>query len=100
MTAFSHFRSITSSASNNRHKGSDVGTITSDGTFTRFFNPRTDSWADHFRLSGSFIEPTTAVGDGTARIFRFNDQERVAERQEWIAQGRYPTLQALARMRG
>jgi hypothetical protein len=30
----------------------------------------------------------------------FNDPERVAAREELIAQGRYPALQALARMRG
>ena len=84
----------------NRHKGSDVGTIMTDGTFTRFFNPRTDSWAEHFRLFGGTIEPISVIGEGTARILRFNDPERMAEREEWIAQGRYPTLQALARMRG
>ena len=84
----------------NRQKGSDVGTILADGSFTRFFNPRTDSWAAHFRLAGALIEPLTAVGEATARILRFNDEERVAEREEWIAQGRYPALSALARMRG
>ena len=83
----------------NRHKGSDVGTITADGSFVRFFHPRSDSWAGHFRLAGGIIEPMTSIGEGTARILRFNDPERVAERQELIAQGRYPTLQALARMR-
>jgi hypothetical protein len=84
----------------NRQKGSDVGTIMADGRFTRLFNPRTDSWAEHFRLVGGTIEPITAIGEGTARILRFNDLERMAEREELIAQGRYPTLQALARMRG
>ena len=84
----------------NRQKGTDVGTILADGGFTRFFNPRTDSWAAHFRLAGAMIEPMTAVGEATARILRFNDAERVAEREEWIAQGRYPALPALARMRG
>jgi hypothetical protein len=84
----------------NRHKDSDVGAIMADGGLTRFFNPRTDSWAEHFRLVGGLIEPITAIGEGTARILRFNDLERVAEREELIAQGRYPTLQALARMSG
>jgi hypothetical protein len=84
----------------NRQKGSDVGTILADGSFTRFFNPRTDSWAAHFRLASALIEPLTAVGEATARILRFNDAERVAEREELIAQGRYPALPALARMRG
>ena len=34
----------------NRAKGSDVGSISTSGEFTRFFNPRTDQWAEHFRL--------------------------------------------------
>ena len=83
----------------NRQKGSDVGTILADGQFTRFFNPRTDSWAEHFRLAGAAIKPMTPIGDGTARILRYNDPERIAEREELIAHGRYPALQALARMR-
>jgi hypothetical protein len=84
----------------NRQKGSDVGTILADGSFSRFFNPRTDSWAAHFRLAGAVIEPLTPVGEATARILRFNDAERVGERDELIARGRYPALPALARMRG
>jgi hypothetical protein len=84
----------------NRQKGSDVGTIVAGGGFTRFFNPRTDSWAAHFRLAGAVIEPLTSMGEATARILRFNDAERVTEREELVAQGRYPALPALARMRG
>jgi hypothetical protein len=84
----------------NRQKGTDVGTLLHSGSFTRFFNPRTDSWAAHFRLAAAIIEPISAVGEATVRILRFNDPERVAEREELVAQGRYPALQALARMRG
>ena len=84
----------------NRQKGSDVGTILADGKFARFFNPRIDSWAEHFRLAGGAIEPITAIGEGTLRILQFNNPERLAEREELIAQGRYPTMQALSRMRG
>jgi 5-methylcytosine-specific restriction endonuclease McrA len=36
----------------NRAKGSDVGSLTAVGTFSRFFNPRTDIWTDHFALDG------------------------------------------------
>lgn len=42
----------------NRSKGADIGSIApSTGEFTRFFNPRTDRWSDHFVLSGHAIEP-------------------------------------------
>jgi hypothetical protein len=84
----------------NRQKGSDVGTILADGSFTRFFHPRTDSWAEHFRLAAAMIEPITTIGYGTVCILRFNDTKRIAESEELIARGRYPTLQALARMNG
>ncbi len=83
----------------NRQKGSDVGTMLAGRCFTRFFNPRLDSWSEHFRFAGAVIEPITAIGEATTRILRFNDQERVAEREELIAQGRFPTLQAMARMK-
>jgi len=34
----------------NRRKGSDLGTISRrTGALTRFFNPRMDAWAEHFR---------------------------------------------------
>lgn len=37
----------------NQAKGSDVGSIHwESGQFVRFFNPRTDRWADHFVLTG------------------------------------------------
>ena len=84
----------------NRHKGSDVGTILSSGIFTRFFNPRTDCWSDHFRFEADAIDPLTLIGEATACIFKFNDSERIIERAELAARGRYPTLEALGRMRG
>ena len=39
----------------NRAKGSDVGSVSTSGEFTRFFNPRTDRWAEHFRLEQATI---------------------------------------------
>lgn len=73
----------------NRAKGSDVGSISTTGEFTRFFNPRIDRWSEHFRLQGATIQPLTAIGDVTARIFGFNESARVHERQELIRFGRY-----------
>jgi len=68
----------------NRAKGSDVGSIATSGEFTRFFNPRTDRWSEHFRLEGATIQPLTAIGEVTARIFGFNDSVRLHEREEII----------------
>jgi HNH endonuclease len=53
----------------NRAKGSDIGSIAISREFTRFFNPRTDRWSEHFRLEGSAIRSLTPVGEVTARIF-------------------------------
>ena len=54
----------------NRHKGSDVASVSAEtGDVVRFFNPRTDGWADHFSLNGSTIEFLTNIGEATARIF-------------------------------
>ena len=75
----------------NRAKGSDVGSISRAGEFIRFFNPRTDRWAEHFRLDGPMIQPLTPIGEVTTRILGFNDTERLHEREEMIRFGIYPS---------
>lgn len=83
----------------NRHKGSDIGSISESGEFSRFFNPRSDRWADHFQLNGAIIQPLTTVGDVTARILQLNHSERILERESLIAAGRYPSRAALSRVK-
>ena len=73
----------------NRAKGSDIGSISPVGEFTRFFNPRTDSWVEHFRLEGATIQPLTTVGEGTANILRLDESARIHEREELIRFGKY-----------
>ncbi len=77
----------------NRNKGSDLGSLPeSSKTLVRFFNPRTDNWSEHFRVSeDARIEPLTEIGEVTAIIFGFNDSERIAERRGLIEIGRYRT---------
>jgi hypothetical protein len=43
----------------NRSKGTDIGSISAAGEFTRFFNPRRDRWAEHFLLEQAVIRPLT-----------------------------------------
>jgi len=75
----------------NRFKGSDIASVSRDtGELVRFFNPRIDKWSDHFRLEGNFIHSLTEIGEATARILRFNDTERILEREALNAIGRYP----------
>jgi hypothetical protein len=75
----------------NRRKGSDLGSILSPTeALVRFFHPRRDRWEEHFELADALIKPLTEIGEVTARIFEFNKEERVLERAELIALGRYP----------
>lgn len=85
----------------NRNKGSDVGSIVmplNSGVFSRFFNPRTDLWHEHFALDNVdkiTIIPLSDIGEVTARILGFNSIERLLERQALHDIGRYPTAEAL-----
>jgi hypothetical protein len=75
----------------NRAKGSDLGSIDPEsGDLISFFNPRTQTWPDHFRLDGSLIVPRTAVGRVTVIIFQLNHPDRLLEREQLIRIGRYP----------
>lgn len=75
----------------NYYKGSDVGTfVHEEETLTRFFNPRKDSWKDHFDLDNGIIQGKTAIGEATARIFKFNEIDRVIFRQQLADLSLYP----------
>jgi hypothetical protein len=87
----------------NRFKGSDIASLLSNsGTLVRFFNPRIDRWSDHFQLQGLSIQPRTQIAEVTIRIriLRFNDSERILERQTLSKIRRYPNTDALARVEG
>ena len=74
----------------NRHKGTDLGSLSRDGSLARFFNPRTDEWSEHFRVDNSQIVARTEIGEVTARVLGFNAPERALERRELMQSGRYP----------
>jgi hypothetical protein len=73
----------------NRYKGTDIASIDRTGRPIRLFNPRRDSWDEHFKLDGPIIQPLTAVGEVTARILRLNRTERIIERRLLQALGSY-----------
>jgi len=79
----------------NRHKGTDIGSIAETGEFSRFFNPRTDRWEDHFQLVGITIQPVTIIGEVTARILQMNHADQLLERRALNSIGRYPGISAL-----
>jgi hypothetical protein len=73
----------------NRRKSSDIGSIDpATGQFTRLFNPRGQSWFDHFRLDGPRIVGITAVGRTTVEFLKLNAPERLLERVDLIRAGR------------
>ncbi|NER52136.1 MAG: HNH endonuclease [Symploca sp. SIO1A3] len=84
----------------NLNKGTDLGSIIwHTGELVRFFNPRLDSWSEHFRLEGAMINSLTDIGEVTARILQFNSSDRLLERQLLIDVNRYPSPDALKRMK-
>ncbi len=80
----------------NRRKGSDIATIVK-GEVVRLFNPRIDVWGDHFELDGADIRPRSIIGEGTIRLLGLNDRFRIAMRRALIAEGRFPSPEALDR---
>jgi len=84
----------------NRHKGTDIGSLSlQGGVLIRFFNPRTDPWGQHFFHNSGRIESLTEIAEVTSRLLDFNHPERVALRKLLAEIGRYPSIEALARMR-
>jgi hypothetical protein len=83
----------------NRSKGSDIGSLVHD-RFTRFYNPRTDRWFDHFEIApdGIHIAALSEIGSATVRILGFNLPERLDERALLRAIGRFPVPGALLRI--
>ena len=68
----------------NRSKGSDIGSVLSgdQNTFIRFFNPRIDDWSDHFTVDINYrVLAISDIGLVTSRIFAFNAENRILERQ-------------------
>jgi hypothetical protein len=74
----------------NRLKGPNLASLDFVGKLTRLYNPRTDSWQDHFRFKGAVIEPLTKVGEATTRLLRMNVDDRVKERAALQSVGRIP----------
>ena len=56
--------------------GSDAVEMESE-SIRRLFNPRTDSWQQHFHLQGALIIGITPIGRTTVRVLNMNDPERV-----------------------
>src|SRR5205085_966643 len=72
----------------NRHKGPNIATVDpTGGGIVRLFNPRTDQWADHFRIEEAEIVGITQIGRATAALLQFNTAQRVQARLCLIRSG-------------
>ncbi len=79
----------------NTFKGTDIGSIDDEtDQFVRLFNPRSQKWADYFRLNGALIEALTPEGRVTVFLLRLNRPQHLMAREPLIRLGRYPRLDA------
>lgn len=75
----------------NRFKGSDIASIDPlTGEIVPLFNPRTQSWSEHFTTEAGMIRALTPAGRATEQLLRLNLTERVEAREALAASGRYP----------
>lgn len=70
-----------------RHRASDPRT----GKLVRLFNPRFDSWSDHFAFTKLWrINGRTAIGRATISALEMNRPAILAIRRELVLLRRYP----------
>jgi hypothetical protein len=77
----------------NAHKGSRTsGPDPMTGAAVRFFDPRRQTWGEHFAWSGdgTHILGRTPCGRATALALHLNRPLLVAARREWVAVGWHP----------
>ncbi len=62
----------------NRHKGTNLASIDPHTGKREFlYNPRTDSWSDHFKFDGPKIIGISAGGRATVNLLKFNSRDRL-----------------------
>jgi hypothetical protein len=75
----------------NRYKGSEVGAFDSEtGQLVPLFNPRRQTWSDHFSLDGATIQPLSPVGRVTILVLQLNLPARLEVRELLQQVGLYP----------
>ena len=72
----------------NRFKGPNIaGFDPATGQLVRLFHPRSDVWADHFRMDGARVVGITPVGRATAGVLAMNADDLRLIRVELIEEG-------------
>lgn len=71
-------------------KGTNLTALDPDSAeVVRLFNPRTDPWQEHFAASGPRIVGLKPSGRAPVWLLQMNCEERLALRNELIAEGRW-----------
>lgn len=72
----------------NLYKGTDLTSLDpATDAVVPLFNPRRDTWLDHFRWNGPILIGTTPIGRATVALMRTNAPERVQLRQALLVEG-------------
>ena len=72
----------------NLYKGANLsGLDPMNGELTRLFNPRLDSWADHFEWDGARLVGRTSVGRTTVEVLQMNHEEAIEDRNSLLQRG-------------
>ena len=75
----------------NLHKGTDFATFDSEsGQVVFLYNPRHQTWQEHFSFDGARIAGLTPAGAATTHLLQLNLPDRVSRRQAMIDLGVYP----------
>ena len=75
----------------NTFKGTNIaGYAPETSDMHPLFNPRTQSWDEHFWWNGPELKGKTPIGDTTINVLRINLPERVEQRRLLIATGSLP----------
>jgi len=75
----------------NSFKGPNVAGFDSlTNTVSPLFNPRTDTWSDHFEWRGPELHGKTAVARATINVLNINLPKRVEHRRLLLASGDFP----------
>ncbi|MFI5378488.1 MAG: HNH endonuclease [Tepidisphaerales bacterium] len=78
----------------NLHKGPNLSGIDPiTGSIVRLFNPRQDSWPDHFRWQRALIEGLTPQGRATIAVLAMNDPDLVETREILLTEGGFPPVE-------
>ncbi len=75
----------------NRFKGPNIASLDPiTGELVPLFNPRTQIWAEHFRIDATQIVPLTPEGRVTVEVLKLNSTKRVEVRETLLSTGHYP----------